>query len=61
MNRFEKLKKMDINEVAAAMDKLGLDPCEFCPFDTKPCEFCNQKFSAKDLFVKYLEAEDKTN
>ena len=59
MNRFEKLKNMEIHDVAEEMDKLGLDPCNFCPFPEKPCEFCNQKFSAKELFIKYLQMEVK--
>ena len=59
MTNFEKLKGMSIEEIAEKMDELELDPCEFCPFDIKSCEFCNSKYSAKEIFIKFLGKEVK--
>ncbi len=55
MNNFEKWKKMSIEEVAEKMAELIEDPCEYCPFDLKHCEFCDSKYSNKEIFIKYLE------
>lgn len=59
--RYEKLKEMSIEEVAELMEKLGLNPCDFCPFGVKKEKFCRNevcvKLEAKDLFMRYLEGK----
>ena len=65
--RFEKFKEkvneMSIEEIAELMDKLGLNPCDFCPFGEKKEKFCRNevcvKLEAKELFMRYLEGEEE--
>ncbi len=59
MNNFEKWKKMSIEEVAEKMAKFIEDPCDYCPFELKHCEFCNSKYTNKEIFIKYLKKEVK--
>ena len=58
MKRIDRIKNMSVSDMAKAMEDLGLDPCKFCPYDTKPCEFCTGKFSGKEIFEKWLQLEE---
>ncbi len=60
--RYEKLKEMSIEEVAELMERLELNPCDFCPFGVRDSALCHSNkicahLSDKELFMRYLEGK----
>lgn len=63
MTNFEKIKKMSVEELAAAIAKgVSCDPCDYCPFfedccDTNECYDHCYDFEDSEIIQKWLESE----